>query len=605
MGFNPTKQPCPPSMCANQPMKNQNNTQARIGWMLYWAVPVVCSVKIHPITKTMEKINNTVEYVYFTYSNISHMHEQDDNDFDVDADADVDVAAKIVSDDDIVDVNPIDVSTNNNINEEVEVEGEEGGESATNEEIIESMDKDLFLREDDKICLADTIDFLNTHPNIKMGCAGYASSYKETETVSNEFWDEESQSYMTKDMIQLGYPSEALDALDMLCHESDGYWMVTTQKLAFTCVVMEIDTVYVVVNNYGECLANTSECIRMDIALLMESMFSTMDYACYTGKIKPDNFEELEEQVDNEYFEEMLDEEGIVLSEEQLKEQEQAMQNMLHEEKQAEDELARVKQEQQQQSNNENNTPTTMMNMSQEDMKCMKETATLLKKYPAIRQAQNEMMESMDNVNEGTTVLSVSFAYETIQQACIGSGTYFSYSEETAVSCSSYHLTPTITLKVKDLAFCLANSKECKEFNTLYYLQSLQESYGLTCDIKQGQVVPATTMPSPHPSNPLFNTDPLIDDNYDNDDDSTTMGTTEKLAMSSNYATTGLFLFLGLSIFLGFLTIQYRRRRQGGLERYDLAGRGVHERVSQCEMTGVGDSKNGGGGLRFDNGNIA
>eukprot|EP00751_Fragilariopsis_kerguelensis_P032192 CAMPEP_0170973138 /NCGR_PEP_ID=MMETSP0735-20130129/46478_1 /TAXON_ID=186038 /ORGANISM="Fragilariopsis kerguelensis, Strain L26-C5" /LENGTH=243 /DNA_ID=CAMNT_0011393907 /DNA_START=180 /DNA_END=912 /DNA_ORIENTATION=+ len=215
---------------------------------------------------------------------------------------------------------------------------------------------------------------------------------------------------MTKDMIQLGYPSEALDALDMLCHESDGYWMVTTQKLAFTCVVMEIDTIYVVVNNYGECLANTSECIRMDIALLMESMFATMDYACYTGKIKPDNFEELEEQVDNEYFEEMLEEEGIVLSEEQLKEQEQAMQNMLHEEKQAEDELERVKQEQQQQqSNNENNTPTTMMNMSQEDMKCMKETATLLKKYPAIRQAQNEMMESMDNVNEGTTVLSVSF----------------------------------------------------------------------------------------------------------------------------------------------------------------------------------------------------
>mmetsp|Transcript_1945 Transcript_1945/g.2211 ORF Transcript_1945/g.2211 Transcript_1945/m.2211 type:complete len:93 (-) Transcript_1945:514-792(-) len=88
MGFNPTKQPCPPSMCANQPMKNQNNTQARIGWMLYWAVPVVCSVKIHPITKTIEKINNTVEYVYFTYSNISHRHAQDD-DFDVDVDVDV------------------------------------------------------------------------------------------------------------------------------------------------------------------------------------------------------------------------------------------------------------------------------------------------------------------------------------------------------------------------------------------------------------------------------------------------------------------------------------------------------------------------------------
>mmetsp|Transcript_42744 Transcript_42744/g.48549 ORF Transcript_42744/g.48549 Transcript_42744/m.48549 type:complete len:94 (-) Transcript_42744:173-454(-) len=92
MGFNPTKQPCPPSMCANHTMKNQNIPKARTGWILYCAVPVVCPVKIHPITKTIEKINNTVEYVYFTCSKYTHRLEQEDDDFDVDADVDAMVA---------------------------------------------------------------------------------------------------------------------------------------------------------------------------------------------------------------------------------------------------------------------------------------------------------------------------------------------------------------------------------------------------------------------------------------------------------------------------------------------------------------------------------
>jgi len=90
----------------------------------------------------------------------------------------------------------------------------------------------------------------------------------------------------------------------------------------------------------------------------------------------------------------------------------------------------------------------------------------------------------------------------------------------------------------------------------------------------------------------------LFSKSFESDDDD---GTTEINYSTTTYSfTSGLFILVGMSIIIGFITIQYRRRRQGGGE----LGRGKHERVSQCEMTEVG-SKNNGGSLRFDNGNIA
>jgi len=193
-------------------------------------------------------------------------------------------------------------------------EGEDGG-SPTSEEILETMNTDIFLKADDRKCIYATIEFFGMNSKIKDGCSKYSDSYTETEVISTEAWDEESKTYISSDVIELGYPLEALQALEVLCNDNNGYWMVTTEKIEFTCIAMELETVQVNVNNYGECLANINACQQMDINLLMESMFATMDYACYTGDTRPENFDIIEDKVDNEYFEEFLDEEGIVLTE--------------------------------------------------------------------------------------------------------------------------------------------------------------------------------------------------------------------------------------------------------------------------------------------------
>jgi hypothetical protein len=133
------------------------------------------------------------------------------------------------------------------------------------------------------------------NPEIENECDMYADTYAQTDN---------GQDINGNNIMELGYPDESLTALESICTNNDGYWISTTptQKLEFTCLVMEIETIKVIVNNYGECLAGTVECRNTNISMLMEGMFADMDFACYEGDTPPDNFNEIVNEIDQEYF---------------------------------------------------------------------------------------------------------------------------------------------------------------------------------------------------------------------------------------------------------------------------------------------------------------
>jgi DNA-directed RNA polymerase subunit delta len=151
-----------------------------------------------------------------------------------------------------------------------------------------------FMNDEILSCIDSTVAFFIDNPDIENECDQYADTYSQR---SQDNLDSDGNEIMV-----LGYPEESLTALESICSTNNGYWITTTTKLEFTCIVMEFETIKVVVNNYGECLANTKECHNTNISILMEGMFADMDFACYEGDVPPDNFNELVSEIDSNYF---------------------------------------------------------------------------------------------------------------------------------------------------------------------------------------------------------------------------------------------------------------------------------------------------------------
>jgi hypothetical protein len=187
-------------------------------------------------------------------------------------------------------------NNNNNVNI-VGVNAEEDNENKNddNDDDNENDGGSIFMNDEILSCIDSTIAFFMDNPEIENECDMYADTYAQTDN---------GQDINGNNIMELGYPDESLTALESICTNNDGYWISTTptQKLEFTCLVMEIETIKVIVNNYGECLAGTVECRNTNISMLMEGMFADMDFACYEGDTPPDNFNEIVNEIDQEYF---------------------------------------------------------------------------------------------------------------------------------------------------------------------------------------------------------------------------------------------------------------------------------------------------------------
>ncbi|OEU23621.1 hypothetical protein FRACYDRAFT_233791 [Fragilariopsis cylindrus CCMP1102] len=151
-----------------------------------------------------------------------------------------------------------------------------------------------FMNEEILSCIDSTVNFFLDNPDIENECDKYADTYSQ---IDNDQQDSDGNTIMV-----LGYPEESLTALESICSTNNGYWITTTTKLEFTCIVMEMETIKVIVNNYGECLANTKECRNTNISILMEGMFADMDFACYEDDLTAFN-----DDTNDEFMEELRD----------------------------------------------------------------------------------------------------------------------------------------------------------------------------------------------------------------------------------------------------------------------------------------------------------
>ncbi|OEU06353.1 hypothetical protein FRACYDRAFT_254764 [Fragilariopsis cylindrus CCMP1102] len=160
-------------------------------------------------------------------------------------------------------------------------------------------------------CRDSTVNFFIKNPDIENECHKYAETYSQHEGAQMQDIDEYGNDIVDSDgnfLFVFGYPEESLTALESICtsNNNNGYWIQTTiTKLEFTCTVMEIEKNKVIVNNYGECLANTEECRNTNISILMQGMFADMGFACYEGDVPPDNFNDLVKEINFNYFDDL------------------------------------------------------------------------------------------------------------------------------------------------------------------------------------------------------------------------------------------------------------------------------------------------------------
>ena len=380
----------------------------------------------------------------------------------------------------------------------------DGSEEDNNDDIegeYQGEIEDIFMSSEDVTCMEETWDFFVDNLELEQACDKYAETIQDQQQNNNN--DNNNNLYDTRQEINgiqtivISYPDDTITALEEVCYDYKGYWMsitnsdtendTTDHPLVFTCTVMDTESIKVVVNNYGQCLADVDVCHTLDSAKVLESAFGEMDLACYEGDgidDKPDNFDEITQQVDEEYFDQELnsnaDDDGYIDEDFGFDFEEGTMEDLLDE---IED------------------------GMSETDKQCFEDTMKFNQKSETIEAAYIDYASTMTtniddiiailvdgsvndfNATEEDTpsVVSLEMGFSDkgvamLQEVCTANGGYFSLIEEESISCTvTNDQTSTVQLTVTNVADCLANTDECHTYTILSGIENIWTDYGLDC----------------------------------------------------------------------------------------------------------------------------
>ena len=381
----------------------------------------------------------------------------------------------------------------------------DGSEEDNNDDIegeYQGEIEDIFMSSEDVTCMEETWDFFVDNPELEQACDEYAETIQDQQQNNNNN-DNNNNLYDTRQEINgiqtivISYPDDTITALEEVCYDYKGYWMsitnsdtendTTDHPLVFMCTVMDTESIKVVVNNYGQCLADVDVCHTLDSAKVLESAFGEMDLACYEGDgidDKPDNFDEITQQVDEEYFDQELntnaDDDGYIDEDFGFDFEEGTMEDLLDE---IED------------------------GMSETDKQCFEDTMKFNQKSETIEAAYIDYASTMTtniddiiailvdgsvndfNATEEDTpsVVSLEMGFSDkgvamLQEVCTANGGYFSLIEEESISCTvTNDQTSTVQLTVTNVADCLANTDECHTYTILSGIENIWTDYGLDC----------------------------------------------------------------------------------------------------------------------------
>ena len=380
----------------------------------------------------------------------------------------------------------------------------DGSEEDNNDDIegeYQGEIEDIFMSSEDVTCMEETWDFFVDNPELEQACDEYAETIQDQQQNNNN--DNSNNLYDTRQEINgiqtivISYPDDTITALEEVCYDYKGYWMsitnsdtendTTDHPLVFMCTVMDTESIKVVVNNYGQCLADVDVCHTLDSAKVLESAFGEMDLACYEGDgidDKPDNFDEITQQVDEEYFDQELntnaDDDGYIDEDFGFDFEEGTMEDLLDE---IED------------------------GMSETDKQCFEDTMKFNQKSETIEAAYIDYASTMTtniddiiailvdgsvndfNATEEDTpsVVSLEMGFSDkgvamLQEVCTANSGYFSLIEEESISCTvTNDQTSTVQLTVTNVADCLANTDECHTYTILSGIENIWTDYGLDC----------------------------------------------------------------------------------------------------------------------------
>jgi hypothetical protein len=122
---------------------------------------------------------------------------------------------------------------------------------------------------DDVLCIDFTTEFINQDE-------GLASALETFQGSQIQKMDEETG------VEFIGYPLEAANAMEEACDLSKGHWAFAA-SMDFTCIVEEMETLPLHVDNFGSCFAMVDDCLFMDTTSLVRAVLHDLGWNCFGG----------------------------------------------------------------------------------------------------------------------------------------------------------------------------------------------------------------------------------------------------------------------------------------------------------------------------------
>jgi hypothetical protein len=299
---------------------------------------------------------------------------------------------------------------------------------------------DAFLSTEDAACMEATSALMDNEPQLVAALQDYQQAV-------NMDGIEDTESTMT-----MSYSENAVAAMQQACNDAGGYWAVIESE-DFVCSMMGIDQ-HLQVVNFGSCLADTQNCQIMDIGHLLESVWDVMGLSCWGSNDKgfPGG--------DGENSSGGADNEGGTNNGDV--------------------------------GNNEGDDfedPPNVdgLDLPEGDKQCIADTQAMAQSSPDIDAASAEFGQSMEVNMKDMNDLKLGFPdvqVAKLSQACNATHGYFSFVKLQYFDCNMGGFKNT--LKVYNIADCLADTEECKDMNPLRLMETVWKAMGVQCTEKSG-----------------------------------------------------------------------------------------------------------------------
>ena len=331
-----------------------------------------------------------------------------------------------------------------------------------------------FLTDGDVLCLDSTTEFINQNK----GLASAIDTFKGSQILTK---DEETG-------VELfGYPEDTTNVMKSACELKKGHWAFV-KSMSLTCVIEAMETIPLHVHNFGRCLTKTDDCLEMDTTSLLRADLAGLGFNCW----EDDDDEESSGDggVDGDNGADTKSGQGSESggnAEENGDASETDPETDSTEGETNNDQDSDMDTDGQDPSDDIDSELADLfagMGLSESDTICMVDSAKFVADHPELEEAIEGFDGSMeiDAINEAfMTIGFSSTAADKLRSVCTDStiGGYFSIIEKVEFDCSMMGV--DLGLSMTNIANCMADTDECRNFNALQLMEDMWNSMEMTC----------------------------------------------------------------------------------------------------------------------------